>query len=743
MVVEFRLFLWNAFLMWLLACMQPVTAEEISDSSTDAADTRSTKKADPEDSEEPSKPVTIVITPLWRSVDVQKLPITVDVLSGKELDASGVHNSIDLQYKVPGLVFKTNAVLGQPYIRGIGSDLISSGTDASVATFVDRVYQTRAIRSLQDFFDLDRVEVLKGPQGVHLGRNAVGGTVSIITRDPDPYLSGYADVLYGSFNKQQFRGAINTPIADSGLSIRLAGMRVKRDGYADNIFLGGDVDDEDFTAVRGKLRYAPSNDLDVVFSIERTDEDSTRALAPQPDPNQGVSGAIQSGGTVPGNPRKVTGNVDQFLDVNTTSYTAKIFRKFTPFELLSVTGYQDMDMDLLLDTDATEVDFSSIGVDEPTKAFTQEIRLTSATDLGLGWVAGVFFLHENANQALDTRLPLLGVQNLSRGEIGTDAYAGFGELSYRPDAQWRGTAGVRYSYEKRSIDFNQTISDPGGVLGPPGTVSIVQQDNDNWDAVTPEIGVEYTPSKNALYYAKASRGFKAGGYNTSAAQASFDPEFLWAYEVGIKSTTPDRRLRVNGSLFYYDYKDIQLLTPPENAVAGTFPLIINAANATIKGLDLDASIQATERLGLSLGMTLLDSQFDEFVSIDPNNPADDPDRSGNPLPQAPDVSLNVGANYSYFLPRGGGLTLIGGYRYQSSVFYNVYKDRATKQDGYGLVDASVTYESRKGHWYAELFGKNLTDELYKQNVIRQDPIFGVLRFWGAPRTVGLRLGYRL
>ncbi len=741
MAAKFRIF---SLCAWLLsACVLPVVAEEVSESSEDEAATLPAQKSDPESSEEPSKPITIVITPQWRPVDVQKLPITVDVKSGKELDAVGVHNTIDLQYQVPGLVFKTNAVLGQPYIRGVGSDLISVGTDASVATFVDGVYQTRSIRSIQDFFDLDRVEVLKGPQGVHLGRNAVGGAVSIITRDPDPYLSGFADVLYGSFEKKQFRGAINAPIGNSDLSFRLAGMQVKRDGYSDNIFRGGDLDDEDFSAVRGKLRYAPSKDLDVVLGIERTDEDSTRALAPQPDPNQGVSGAILAGGTVPGNPRKVTGNVDQFLDVDTTSYTAKIFRKFEKVELLSITGYQDMDLNMLLDTDATEVDFSSIGVDEPTKAFTQEVRLTSATDLGLGWVAGAFYLREDASQALDVRLPLLGVQNLSRGEIDTDAYAVFGELSYRPNEQWRGTAGVRYSRDKRSIDFNQTIADPGGVVGPPGTASLAQKDNETWDAITPEFVLEYTPHDDALYYAKASRGFKAGGYNTSAAQSSFDPEYLWAYEMGVKSTMPSKKLRLNGSLFYYDYEDIQLLTPPDNSLEGTFPVIINAANATIKGLDLDASIQPTESLGLSLGMTLLDSQFDDFVSVDPNNPADDPDRSGDPLPQAPDVSLNVAAKYTRFLSGGGMLTLWGGYRYQSSVFYNVYKDPATKQDGYGLVDASVTYESRKGRWYAELFGKNLTDELYTQNIIRQDPISGVLRFWGAPRTVGLRIGYRM
>lgn len=700
------------------------------------------KKLETDFDEGLSDPVTIVVTPLWRPVDIDKLPFTIYAQPGKELDATGIHNTIDLQYKVPGLVFKTNAVLGQPYVRGVGSDLISAGTDASVATFVDSVYQTRAIRSIQDFFDLERVEILKGPQGVLLGRNAVGGTVSIITRDPDPYVSGFADVLYGSYHKKQFRGAVNTPIGDSDLFFRLSGMRVLRDGYTDNIFLDKDIDDEDYGAIRGKLRYAPSGDFDVVFGVEHTAEGSTRALAPQVDPNQGVSGALMAGGTVPGNPRKVTSNVDQFLDVNTTSYTAKIFRKFEPFELLSITGYQDMDLDMLLDTDTTEVDFSLIEVDEPTRAFTQEIRLTSAPELGLGWVAGAFFLRENAEQDLDTQLPLFGVQNLSRGEIETESYAIFGELSLQPVQQWRGSAGVRYSYDERSIDFRQTITDPGGVLGPPGTVAVVQEESENWDAITPEFGVEYTPDSNTHYYARVSRGYKSGGYSTSAVQPSFKPEFLWSYELGLKSTLPQWGFRFNSSLFYYDYEDIQLLTPPENAVAGTFPVIINAANATIKGLELETSLQATQRLGLSLSLTLLDSEFEDFVSSDPNNPTDDPDRSGNSLPQAPDLSLNAGAKYDRHLANGGLVTIRGGYRYQSSVFYSVYRDRATKQDGFGLWDASVTYDSPKGHWYAELFGKNLSDELYQQNVINQQTIFGVLQFWGAPRTVGLRVGYR-
>ncbi|NOQ90400.1 MAG: TonB-dependent receptor, partial [Gammaproteobacteria bacterium] len=248
---------------------------------------------------------------------------------------------------------------------------------------------------------------------------------------------------------------------------------------------------------------------------------------------------------------------------------------------------------------------------------------------------------------------------------------------------------------------------------------------------------------DTFYYGKISRGYKGGGYNTFAIQPAYDPEFIWAYEAGLKTDVPSQSMRINVSLFYYDYSDMQLLTLPSNAPVGTLPIITNAAKSAINGFDLQAWYQPLADLELTAGATILDAYFKEFDSVDPNNPLDDPDRSGEPLPMAPDVSLVLGASYQWSQYREGDLRLSANYKYQSAVYFNPYHDEAVRQDAYGLFNASISYASYNSNWTAELYGNNLTDKLYAQNIIRIDPVVGTLQYWGEPRTFGFRLGYKL
>ncbi|MCK4710952.1 MAG: TonB-dependent receptor plug domain-containing protein, partial [Gammaproteobacteria bacterium] len=252
---------------------------------------------------------TIVISPDWSEVDLQRSSSTVNILSGQQLDTAGVQNTQELQNVTPGLVFTSSAGVGQVFLRGIGGTVSAAGS-SRVATFIDGVNLPRAVQSMQDFFDIKRVEVIKGPHGVHLGRNVVGGAVSIITQDPQPYNEAYADVSYGSSNQRRLRGAVNIAL-DKDLSFRVAGLLARRDGYSENVFLDKDVDDQDYYAWRGKLRYNPSKKFDVIFSVEQNQQDDTRGINQQPDPDIGVNGGITNGGIVPSDPREVTYNVDQ------------------------------------------------------------------------------------------------------------------------------------------------------------------------------------------------------------------------------------------------------------------------------------------------------------------------------------------------------------------------------------------------------------------------------------------------
>lgn len=684
--------------------------------------------------EAPGELPVIVVTPEWRPVDAQRVPKTINQYSAATLSAAGIHDTIDLQNAAPGFVFKTNAVLGQPYLRGVGSDFVSAGAESSVATFVDGVYLPRAYDSIVDFFDLERVEVLKGPQAVHLGRNVVGGAVSVITADPAYEIGGYLDLELGNYDRRRLRGAADLPLTDT-LALRFAGSAAKRDGYMQNALTDRDSNDEDFYAWRVKLAYRPSEALSLLIASERQEEDSSRATSTKPMPALGVNGGIEMGGTVPAEPRGTTENVPPGISVSSTRHSARLSVQRDALELLATTAYVASDVALSLDLDGTDASFASNHPSGTSRSFAQELRLTSTAG-AWSWTAGTFLLHERANQALDVRLPQAGTRNRPDADVDTRSYAVFAEGAYRFDERWRARLGLRYTHDSRRIDLTRTLDDANG------TTLLTQNESRRWSAATPEVGIELTPRDGRLYYASLARGYKAGGFNTSTIQPAFDPETLTAYELGMKATTQNRRVRANVSLFHYDYENLQLNTPPTDAPAGTFPRVINAARSTINGVDAELARRSSSgAFGVSFATTLLDARFERFRSLDPNNPNVDPDRSGNRMPQAPEVSFSVGADYRWLVPRGT-LSVSGEYRRQSAVYFNIYEDDALRASGYGLLNASLAYEPSASGWRMELYVRNATDELFAQTIVRNDPLGGTKYLWGAPRAFGVRFGHR-
>jgi len=677
---------------------------------------------------------TLIVTPDWRPADAQTVPKSIAAVSGAELDSAGIHHSIDLQYRVPGFVFRTNSVLGQPYLRGVGTEIISAGAESSVATFVDGAYMPRAYHSIVDFFDVERVEVIKGPQAVHLGRNVVGGAVSVHTRDPGDTAGGYTEITVGSYAERRLRAAADLPIPGTPVAFRVAGSRAVRDGYVDNVYLGVDENDEDHSAWRAKMRYAPGDALDVVVGVERQREDSSRALGSKPVVGVGINGGIANGGIVPSDPREVTENTAPRIDIASTRYSARVVWQPARFTLRSTTTYLSTAADLALDLDGTNADFAANYPSGRSRSVGQELRITSAADRPLDWTLGAFVLDEDGRQILDTRLPINGTRSYPDAQIDTESRAMFGEVGYQI-GRWRARAGARWNRDARRIDLVRTVTSPAG------SAITSQHEERSWRALTPELGVELAPRAGRLYYASVARGHKPGGFNTSSVQPPFDSERLDAIEAGLKIGLGGGRMRVNAAVFHYDYRDMQLDTPPSDAALGTFPIVINAAEASLTGLDIDVGIALRSGSFISIGAVMLDAVFDDFVSVDPNNPAVDPDRSGNRLPQAPRWSANARFEHAWTLG-GGELALAVEYRRQSAMSFSLYADPALVQSGYGLLGASLTYAGGGGRWYADLHARNLTDTLYAETILRRDPASGTKRFWGAPRTAGLRVGYR-
>ncbi len=683
----------------------------------------------------------IVVTAQKRDENVQDVPIAINAYSGEALISSGVENTIDLQVKEPSLVFSTNASFGQPYLRGVGSDLFTPGAESSIATFVDDVYQSRTTSALQDFFDVQRVDVVKGPQGVLFGRNAVGGAINIYSNKPTNAFEGYFNATYGNFDKVRLEGALNVPVVDDRVAWRVAGLFSQRDGYTDNLFNGGEVDDEDFVALRSHLDFNVTDNFDLLISGTYTSEDSSRSLAARVEPSLGLAIADAFGASRPAGAFNVALNEDSLIDIETFSISAEANWDFGAVALKSISAYRETDTEVLLDLDGSELDFASNNVFQDSETFSQEFQLISQNDGPFEWVLGLFYLHEEASQQLNVALTFPAVTNAPSdfldqpgGTVETDSFGVFANAKYRLTDQLAFSAGIRYNRDERDLDFLESlsvISTGAPIPGPPPL-----QLSDSYDAFTPRFVLEYKPSGDVLLYASASRGYKAGGFNTNTFQpAGFEPETLWAYEAGIKSTFWDGRARVNSAGFYYDYSNLQLNTIPPGSPVGTFQIVINAAEATIKGWEADASFVPVDDFEVNAGFQLLDAEFDEFLALNPNDVASgEVDRAGGRLPRAPEFSLNIGAQYTWYIG-DRPLVLRGDYRYESSQFLDIFQDATVSRDSNSVFNTRLTYEVSDNLSLAA-WGRNLTNEDIVQSSLRVDGLFGTIQFFAPPRTYG-------
>ncbi|MEI9889165.1 MAG: TonB-dependent receptor [Rhizomicrobium sp.] len=680
---------------------------------------------------------TVTVTAERRAEDVQKVPLTITALSGAQLDQSGVKSTMDLQNKTPGFVIKTNTAFGQPYIRGIGSDLVSVSSDSSVAIFVDDVYQARPVGSIQNFYDVDRVEIVKGPQSTLFGRNVTGGAVRIFSRTPTNEFSADVDASYGNFNAVRVRGDVNIPLSDD-FALRIAGMSSTRDGYSKNIFLNTRIDDLDVQAGRVSLAYRPTEDFSWVVIADYMTQSDSNGLANWPDPTCCVNLGIIMGGTVPANRREVTHDVADFEHGTSLGVSSRITWDTGIGTLTAITGYRHVGLKEGLDLDGTDFAFANNFPVLRSNTFTQDVQLSSAPSDGFEWVLGANYLNEGGFQELNIGIPAFMASSRPGASVTTNAYAAYVQGTYHFNDRLKLVAGLRYSYETRTQHYLQTIVDPLAALG--GSAVLVDNTSKSWDSATPSFTLQYDLSEDVMFYASASEGFKAGGFNSTAFQSAFNPEKLWAFEIGEKGTFWQGRAQLNGSLFWYDYKNIQVNTLAPGAPTGAFPIVINAASATIRGVDLGLILVPVDALTLEGNFEYLDAHFDDFISVDPNNPLADPNRAGQQMPQGPKFSVNFAASYTFPVASHGNLTLRGELHHQSLVYFNSFADPVTAQKPYSVFNARAQFDITDSNWYVAVFGNNLTDKLYAQTMIRQDPLVGLLYQWAPPRTFGIEIG---
>lgn len=647
----------------------------------------------------------------------QDVPITMDIIGGQDLRDAGITRVKDLQSAVPGLVIETRESSGKIAIRGVGTGDVGLGTDQSVAVHVDGVYQAHGAMGLTRMFDVERVEVLRGPQGTLYGRNATAGVVNLVSRAPQMRFAAEADASVGNFGLRQVQGMVNLPLGGQ-TALRLALIASDSSGTATNTFDGSKVGaSEDFHGVRGRLRTQLGG-IGVDLAVQYINDRSVGFLVPHPERADNRLGSTT----------KASYDLAYFPDgapyqrkeTLTTSLT--LTKDFGDVRLTSITGHGDFKGGqgfALARPGQSPAGPISVVINEPADQWSQELQLSGATD-ALDWVGGLYYI---SFDGIDQR-------KLQRYRIGftafdTDQQAGghaaavYGDVNWRLSPALRLNLGLRHTRDTKDGVSSSTSDLPFFVVAPPQTAS------QSWSATTGRIGLDWKPAARTMVFASLSTGYKAGGvvpnYETAKPFDIYKPEKITALEVGQKTTFANDGGLFNLSAFHYDYKDKVEIYGPTPATFGFF----NAPKARVTGVDGYLSLKLARHLRWDLNAAWLDATFKDFPATDDlGNPVN---YAGNRIARAPKVSGTTGLMLDK-LPIGGiGVGQVRlEYTYRDEIFFDFRNDPVARTPSINYVNLSARLDAASGRWYAYLAARNLTDKRWIEGLAAVPGNAGIL-----------------
>ena len=665
----------------------------------------------------------IVVTAQKRSESEQDVPIAVSAFTARDMESLGIKTTQDLERVTPGFVLSSNVHFAQPYIRGIGNSTLTIGSDSSVATIVDGVYMTRPVAAFQQFLDIERVEILKGPQGTLYGRNATGGVINVVSQQPTAEPSGRAEVSVGDYDLFRTAATVSGPIAGEAVRARVSVLSSSHDGFVKDIGTGSELENEQVFA--GKFSVVA--DLNARTTLTTAGDFSRERDARGQGLKILIPGAGSIGAILPSDPRTVDLSYRPFTNVDEDGMRVQVDHSEDAWGLTSISAYRYSRFDVGIDLDASSRSYSTVDPEsESSRAFTQEVRFNSRGDQRFNYVVGGYFLKERAETQFNIHLLTANIVTAPNGFTDVTAYAGFADVSYRLTDRLLASVGGRYSTEQKDARVVTNF--------PPPTVTNTA--TDRWNAFTPRFVLQYFATKDVMLFASASKGFKSGGFDVLTRGAPrFDPEYIWAYEAGIKSEWLDHRLQANLSAFTYHYTNLQV---PQIQPGSVIQSITNAATAKVKGAELALRAAPTSWLSLDSGVALLDAKFGTYLTVDTTvSPPAPVDLAGRYLPRAPKLQGFVGATVSAPAGSLGRFDFESNAAYQSQMFFDSFNQAITSQAGYGLVNASVTWIPHEAHWKLTAYGRNLGNRLYATNGGQSTGQYGTVVWWGDPRTFGL------
>jgi iron complex outermembrane recepter protein len=685
------------------------------------------------------------------STDLQKTPLAVSAFSAAQLDQLGVANVRDLAAYTPNLNVSQALVNAEIFIRGVGSNNVNAGSDPDVTVQVDGVYIARPDAQFGDYLDVDRVEVLRGPQGTLYGRNAAGGTINVISRQPTDEFHGEEQVTFGNYGLVQEQAYVSGPLVPGSLQGSIDVNYIHHDPYIDNIVADSHgIYDENHGSLRGQLRFEPTDNVVATTRFDWLEVHDyfpygDQLLAPYlkapgaPLANSVIGNYSEAAINYPNAERSETGGVSEEINVQLSPDVV----------LKSISAYRKDNLSLTIDADGTELPLNNGLETQNEDQFSQEFNLNGTVGT-LNAVGGVYYFHEDDSQHVQSQAPTAVKSTFP--DVVTDSGAIFVQATEHILPDLALTAGVRYTDEQKKFDADFLAYLTPSEHSLPG-FPFVSSVTNHYHAATPKFGIDWQIDPDALIYVSATRGYKSGGVNyaaTTVAQESFAPEELWSYELGAKTEWFDHRLRANLTGFYYDYSNLQV----QSVLGPGTTTISNAASATVKGVEAEFTAKPVPALALTANLSALDATYNSFpvaavpgallpfVENSPNYNAKTGtyDASGNYLDNAPRFSASVIAQYTERVSSLGSIYEQAEYSWRDRTYYDPSNANIMSQGAYGLVNLSLGYASLDSHWTGRLFVNNVTDKQYLTLTLASSVVpAGVV---GVPRTFGITMGYK-
>lgn len=692
---------------------------------------------------EPATELSPVVVSARREQPQQTAPQSITTLDRGFIKSSGIEDVADIALSVPGVVVSDqNASFGSAniFIRGVGTAVRGVGVSTGVAVYRDGVYQPSPTAILSAFNDLERIEVVRGPQGALQGRNATGGAINLISRAPADVFEAQGDVSLGSFGMRQARASLNLPVADDRLAVRGSMIAERRDSYTRNLRreeAGLDPDlDADVVAVRGAAAARLSERATLTVRASHLEDEAYGKFEARNAAPGGLFAVATALFGLPApssngdDPHEVRSDLlDPIGRLEQSELSAELKADLGFASLRVISAVQSERVLRVIDGDGTDTPLSLNRLDGEADAYSHELQLVSRDRGRWSWLGGLYLFGQDARQVLGTEVFNGLVKTAFDATLDNRAYAAFGQVDWRPVPTLQVSAGLRYSQEtkRHRLLINKALATAS-------TGEVRDED------LSPSLIVQWRPRPGLMSYVSAAKGFKAGGFNSTQNQAPYGQETIWNYEAGVKASWLGGRMITNASAFTYRYDQLQtqvsqasaggtvtVLTPDAEAIGGEFELVAKPAPAAL----------------IRLGLSLLDATISsDLVATNPATGG--PSQiQGNRLPRAPRLTLNAVGEYG-FRRSWGTLTPRLEVQHTSAQDFDLFNTPAARQAAYTLWNGGFTLSAPDDRVSLQIFAKNLTDEAYRLASVAATAAtgVGVVDFWGTPRTFGARLGLR-